>query len=433
MAGNLGKLIVCGGIALTCVGVVWFYDSGSKGIRFFNILLKVMVAVIVVSFIGVVVKMSFAGALDWGSIFGGLIPDLRLLSSPAKTFAPSISAVDPDFRVFWTDTIVGQQRDVMITAAATAVGVNMTFLLPYSMLKRGWGRAFRGLAVFDLSTGLFIPFVLATGCVVIASASQFHARPAPGFLGERNEAGAVIRPAENLVGPYKGIALKRIEYEIGKDAFARLSGAQKAERIEALPLADRRLAAMLVKRDAFNLAKSLSPLTGDVVAHFVFGIGVVGMAVSSVIILMLINGFVVCEMMGKPSEGWPYRLGCLAPCIGMLAPFIWTGRARFWLAVPTSVFGMVLLPVAYFAFALAMNQKSLLGDDMPRGGGRVAWNVLMVTAAGLAGFGSVWSVWSKARWVGIGGIVAFVALALVVHFVRAGGKPQLRTGDGKGC
>ena len=26
----------------------------------------------------------------------------------------------------------------MIAAAATAVGINMTFLLPYSMLARGW-------------------------------------------------------------------------------------------------------------------------------------------------------------------------------------------------------------------------------------------------------------------------------------------------------
>ena len=34
---------------------------------------------------------------------------------------------------------------------------------------------------------------------------------------------------------------------------------------------------MLVKRDAFNLANSLSSLTGRATSHIVFGIGVVGM------------------------------------------------------------------------------------------------------------------------------------------------------------
>ena len=31
------------------------------------------------------------------------------------------------------------QKDRIITAFATAVGINMTFLLPYSMLRKGWG------------------------------------------------------------------------------------------------------------------------------------------------------------------------------------------------------------------------------------------------------------------------------------------------------
>ncbi len=51
---------------------------------------------------------------------------------------------------FWSDKLVESQRSVMIAAAATAVGINMTFLLPYSMLSRGWDKPFRGLARFDL-------------------------------------------------------------------------------------------------------------------------------------------------------------------------------------------------------------------------------------------------------------------------------------------
>ena len=47
-----------------------------------------------------------------------------------------------------------------------------------------------------------------------------------------------------------------------------------------------------------------------------------------------------------------------------LAPFIWVGKAKFWLAVPTSVFGMTLIPIAYCNFFLMMNSKSLLGENL---------------------------------------------------------------------
>jgi hypothetical protein len=65
-----------------------------------------------------------------------------------------------------------------------------------------------------------------------------------------------------------------------------------------------------------------------------------------------------------------------------------------------------------------MNQKSLLGESIPRGVKRLAWNVLMTIATAAAAFGSIWSLWSKARWVGIGALLGFVGLAVVVHFAR---------------
>ncbi len=411
-------------ILVVCAVVVWFYDTGNKGIKAFEILLKVMVGVIILCFFGVVISMSTAGALDWGAIFHGLVPNPRLLFHPAETFTPFLQDVGEGFRGFWTGEILTSQRDVMITVTATAVGINMTFLLPYSMLKRGWDRTFRGLAIFDLGTGLFVPFILATGCVVVASASQFHARPTLGFLGETDEKGALIAPDEKAKGKFEAIALGRVKAEIGAEAFARLGEAEKAARIAALPQADRRMAAMLVKRDAFDLAESLRPLTGKGFSHYAFGVGVVGMAISSIIILMLINGFVVCEVLGKPSTGWLYRLGCLAPGItGFCAPFLWSGRTQFWLAVPTSVFGMVLIPIAYVTFAMLMNAKRLLGEHMPRGGKRLAWSVLMILAVVITGFGSFWSVWSKAKWYGMAGVGAFILLAVIVHFIRKPSAP----------
>ena len=422
--GGAGKLMACGGILAVCIVIVWFYDSGRKGIFVFETLLKIMVGIIIVCFFGVIVKMSFSKAgLPWGSVLAGLVPNVRMLWLPAKTFDPFLAEVAPAFQGFWRGLIVGQQRDVMISAAATAVGINMTFLLPYSMLRRGWDKDFRGLAIFDLSTGLFIPFILATGCVVIASAAQFHTRPVPGLVG--NEP-AATQPAPKLVAGYKKNATNRVKSEIGAEAFAALSEADLAARIVALPDADKKMAAMLVKRDNFDLAQSLAPLTGDVVAQYVFGIGVIGMAVSSIIILMLINGFVICEIFGLEPGGWPHRLGTLMPAVGALGPFFWK-QAAPWLAMPTSVFGMMLIPIAYFTFFLLMNQKSLLGDNMPRGARRVLWNVLMTVAAGLAAFGSLWSLWSKLAWKGIAIFVGFILLALIVQVVF----PRKPLGDTK--
>ncbi|MGB2820580.1 MAG: divalent metal cation transporter [Phycisphaerae bacterium] len=450
---NHANIILGVAIVVICTVVVWFYDTGSKGIKAFEIILKIMVAVIIICFFGVVVKMSVAGGLDWGAIGRGIVPNIRLLWSPAETFTPYLNAVGSEFGGFWRKMIVSMQRDVMISAAATAVGINMTFLLPYSMLKRGWDRTFRGLAIFDLSTGLFVPFILATGCVVIASASQFHARTTPGFLGEKDEKGALVVPHGMAKDQFESSAWKRVRQGSpeaaapidqqtkaleddkgldGKERAGKISALRKP-LIDALPEADRRIAAMLIKRDAFDLADSLRPLTGKGFSHYVFGIGVIGMAISSIIILMLINGFVVCEMLGRPSQGWLYRLACLAPGItGFLAPFLWTGRTQFWMVVPTSVFGFMLIPIAYITFALVMNSRSLLGANMPTGGRRVAWNVLMLIAVGLVAPGSIWNVWNQCKvklgsgWYGIAAILAFGLLAVIVHFVR-----KARAGQGQ--
>lgn len=420
MSDSGAKFAVCGVILVICITVTWFYNSGSKGVKFFDIVLKLMVGLIVLCFFGVVVKMTFVeDGLNWGAIAKGYIPNFGLLTKPAETFGPFIGTVDERFQDFWSGVIVKEQRAVMITAVSAAVGINMTFLMPYSLLKRRWDKDFRGLAIFDLSTGMFIPFILATSCVMIASASQFHTRPAVGLLGEKDASGAVIVAPANLKGNFTRNALARIKYELGDEAFAALGADEKAGLVESLPQADKRMAAMLVRRDAFNLANSLSPLTGEAVAHYAFGIGVVGMGISSIIIMMLINGFVFCEMFGLESKGWPYRVGSLMPAVGALAPFLWTGgKAQFWLAVPAFVFGMMILPIAYFTFYLMLNSKSLLGENMPRGGKRLVWNVLMAIALGLATFGAVWSLWSKLRWLGIGLMGGFIAVTILVGILR---------------
>ncbi len=416
-----GKLIILGSILVITITVVMLYGIAGWGVKVFEIIVKIMVAIIVLCFFGVVIKLSATGVLEWGRILKGLIPDPKLLYMPAKTLMPYINAIDSVYQKFWTDIIVSQQRQVMISAASASVGINMTFLLPYSMLRKGWDREFRGLAIFDLSTGLFIPFILATGCVVIAASSQFHATPAKGFLGEVDAQGQKIEPPENLARQYKDLVVRRLKLEIGPVAFENLPRSEVTNRINGLPRVERQMAAMLVKRDAFNLADSLAPLTGKGISQYIFGIGIFGMALGAITMLMLINGLCLCEMLNLPMKGWPQRLGSLMVAVGAIMPFIWKG-AFLWLAIPTSVFNMTLLPIAYFTFFLLMNQKSLLGDKLPHGGKRAVWNVLMAVAFLAAAFISTWTIWNKLRWDGIAIIAGFIALALIVQVIRKKGK-----------
>lgn len=409
-----GKLIAAVIVLVLVVTNVMIYISGSKGTKIFEYIMKFMVASIVICFFGVVVRLLVADQIDWASIFKGFIPSFESLFQPAETFAPYIAALSENGREFWSSLIIGQQRDVMIGAAATAVGINMTFLLPYSMLRKGWDRDFRGLSIFDLSTGLLIPFMLATSCVVIAAASQFHATPAAGFLGETDENGALIEPASNLVSPYNSLLASRLQANIGEKAFQALSPDEVKAQAEELPVEEKTMAAMLVKRDAFNLAATLEPLVGKTISQYVFGFGVLGMALNAATMLMLINGLCWCELRNRAPKGMTQRVGSLMVCVGILGPFLWTD-AKMWLAVPTSVFAMVLLPIAYVVFALMMNNKTILGKDMPTGKRRILWNILMTGSITFASIGSLWSLWSKLGYVGILLFIMFIVVVIATR------------------
>ncbi|UCE50676.1 MAG: divalent metal cation transporter, partial [Phycisphaerales bacterium] len=183
--------------------------------------------------------------------------------------------------------------------------------------------------------------------------------------------------------------------------------------------ADKNVGAMLVKRDNLNLAAALEPLTGSFLAQFVFGLGVMGMGISAATMLMTINGLCLCELLNRPLKGWTQRIGSLIVVPPALSAIFWKQPAP-WLAMPTSVFCIILLPIAYLAFLLLMNQKSMLGEHMPQGGKRVLWNALMVIATGIATLVSIWSLWSRLGGWSIAVVIAFVGLILVVHVIRKG-------------
>lgn len=381
----LSPYVIGGVIFIVCALIVSSYSRGGLGVKWFERILKIMVGLIVLAFVGVTVTLMFNGAVNFSEILKGHIPDFSYFTNPTPAFADAISRTG-DNAAAWTGIVTADHSGKIIAAFGTAVGINMTFLLPYSILKRNWGKRHRGLAIFDLAVGLIVPFVIATGCLVIASASQFHGKTLDVF----NEKGE-LNP--KMAGSYQ-TALKPMLAKLVADKKA--ANPEEAEAL--LTEDDRKVAAMLANRDVGQLATALEPFTGKFLAQKIFGFGVLGMAVSTIIMLMLINGFVTTEAFGKPNDNKLHLFGAMIPgVVGFFNPVIWTGASKAALAVPASTIAGALIPIAYFTFFLLMNSKSTLGSEMPSGARRLRWNVLMLSATGLVTFAVIWVTTKTAK------------------------------------
>lgn len=415
ISDTLETKLAVSAVILLATGIAVILNS-RHGIaaKIFDLFLKALIGMIVVCFFGVVFYLGMHGHLNWPAVFAGFVPDISAWWRPAGELAPLVASLPENLQVYWTDLVVKEQRAVMIGAAATAVGINMTFLMPYAMLNRGWDKPFRGLARFDLCTGMAIPYVLVTSCVVIASAATFHTTVHEKLLSSDP---VVMMQSPGFAGAQPVLAA-RVAFEVGEDNYAAAGENERMLLIAGLPEAEKRIASSLVRRNAFELSQALAPLLGERNANLVFGLGIFGMGFSTIIILMLINGYAFCEMLGRPQGGIPHVVGCLiAGLFGAAWPLIWDGPAKLWLAILTSSFGMMLLPIAYFAFFMMMNSRSLLGKEKPTGASMVIWNVLMgisvlgaIAAAGTA-------IYDKASDPVAGPIVTMVANDVVVLII----------------
>jgi len=273
-------------ILVVCTSVTWLYGSGARGIRLYERVLKALVWTIILAFLLVVMKTG----VDWGKLARGLF-GFSVPTSP-------------------------QGVAVMMGGLSAAVGINMTFLYPYTLLARGWGREHRGLAKFDLATGMWVPFVLATGLLVIAAANTLY-----------DPANPIARSAVTPV----------------------------------------------------TAARTLEAVAGREVGRIIFDLGVLSMVLSSITLHMLVAAFIVCEALGIEATGWRYRLASLIPIPGVLGTVFWT-KIPLWLGVSTSAICGLLMPIAYIGFFILHNRRDFLGADKPTGLRAAFWNVAMIVA-----------------------------------------------------
>lgn len=208
---------------------------------------------------------------------------------------------------------------LIVSGLAAAVGANMVFVYPYTLRKRGWGREHRRLARLDLGFGMFIPYAIAASLILIASASVFYYGDPALFEGKK-------------IAPW-------------------------------------------VAAEVFAAPDRLGPVAG----LWIFGLGIVAMALSSITMQMLCSGFALCEMCGWEAHGPRYKLGLLLPAIGVLGSVFWSDIA-LWVAVPTNVICGFLLPFAYFGFIKLQRSREYLGDDRPSGLTGSLWLLGMVVS-----------------------------------------------------
>lgn len=170
--GLIALFLLAGGTA-----VCWTYGSGKrKGIRLFERILKYMLLIMVFSFFLVVLKTG----IKWGELFKGYF----------GFHIPSDK----------------QGITIVLGQLGAAVGVNMTFLYPYTMLARGWGKSHKGLKNFDLGASMFLPFVLATSFVTIACANTLFTQ------------GIQVHDAidaAHALQPVAGLTLGRVVFSLG--------------------------------------------------------------------------------------------------------------------------------------------------------------------------------------------------------------------------
>lgn len=354
--------------------MMWLFSRESKISQALDTIIKVLVAVIVLCFFAATVMLGFNGEIQFSALLSGLIPDLQALFEPTDSYASYISLTG-DYQSFWEQYISRSQRDIIIGAFGTAVGINMTFLLPYTLQKRGWGKSQRELARFDLFFGLFVPFVLGASFLIVVTASQFHAQ------------------RDSLVNEqaYHQVIDKRLSAEYPQ--FSSFSSSEIDQLREGLSQSDKDLSVMLAKRTVTDLSLSLRPILGDW-SKLIFGVGVLAMAISTMLVHMMINGYAFSEALGQPKNARFFLIGAMIPAFtGFLSPILWSGAVKTSLAVPASVLATTLLPIAYLVFLLLMNSKKALGGEIPKK--RTLVNIAMVLALFIATFASFWAIWAK--------------------------------------
>lgn len=218
----LTQILVGGVILGISTAVTWSYAK-KGGLFFYELMIKFLVWMTIVCLAIVLIKSQ----VPWGEVGKGM----------------------SSFR------IPEGSGTIIFGLLGAAVGINMTFLYPYSIRSKGWGKADAKFAVRDLIVGMFIPFIICTGMMVVAAAVHMHA---------------------------KGVVLDKTAGDIPR------------------------------------MAQVFIPIFGNQLGSLLFYIGILAMPLGTITLHMLTSGFILSEMMGKSQFSSTWKIGTLLPAIGVI-------------------------------------------------------------------------------------------------------------------
>ena len=112
------------------------------------------------------------------------------------------------------------------------------------------------------------------------------------------------------------------------------------------------------------------------------------MCLTTMVLEMLICGFVLSEMFHFELQGKAYKIATQVANIGVLGAFY---SMPFWLPVLTSSFNVIMLPIAYACFFLLHNRFDFLGKDILSGYKGYIFNIAMLIAIFFIAMGA----WAK--------------------------------------
>ena len=291
-----------------CAWTVWNYGKGQSAVRLFENGVKWLSGLVILSFAWVVLSAGRAGEIAWSQLFWGFVPH----SLPESALGVT----------------------TLMAALGTAVGINMTFVYGYTLLRRGWGRKDRPLARMDILLGLVLPYLLVTSLVSVAAAAALFGG------GELSDSG---------------------------ELQSRLTPGEAGSMFAAAGM-------------------------GDVVGRLVFPLGVLGMAVGSLVMHMLTCGAAAMEMFDLDEDSTSYRLACLLPTPAVFGVFLWSSMGPY-VILPTSAICGVLLPIAYVGWLMLNNSEAYLGSDRPTGARASLYNAAMVLCIATVVASVAYSLW----------------------------------------
>ncbi|MEE3179727.1 MAG: hypothetical protein VX317_08590, partial [Verrucomicrobiota bacterium] len=102
---NVTKYIVSFVILGLMLFVNFLGSRKGRGYRIYENILKVLVGIVVLCFMGVVVRL--AGTLDWGAIFCGFIPNPSMIWNPADAYNDILKTLpSAEAREYWTAVVL---------------------------------------------------------------------------------------------------------------------------------------------------------------------------------------------------------------------------------------------------------------------------------------------------------------------------------------